>query len=80
MKHHEFLALTELQQVDALRTQGVKVARRTEKGYHFTLYQLHSFYVEGKVDLITGRTKDISSFTSTDQVLPYLKNLDLTGL
>ena len=80
MTHYEFLALTDVQQHDALRRDGAMVARRSDKGYHYTLYQLHSFYVEGKVDLITGRAKDIRSFTSTDLLLPYVADLDLSGL
>ena len=79
MTHYEFLGLTDAQQAATLIKQGVRVARRTDKSYHYTLYQLDSFYVEGKVDVLTGRAKDIRSFTSTDLLLPYLDNLDLTG-
>lgn len=79
MTHYEFLSLTDAQQTEALTKDGVRVARRTDTRFHYTLYQLDAFYVEGKVDIITGRAKDIRSFTSTDLLLPYLDSLDITG-
>ncbi|MDO9374556.1 MAG: hypothetical protein Q7T76_09065 [Ferruginibacter sp.] len=80
MTHYDFLALSESEKHDALLNHGVKVAKRHDEKHNYLLYQMFSFYVEGKIEIATGKAGDIRSFTSTEPLKHYINSIDLSGL
>lgn len=79
MTLYEFKALDEMTQIDVIWS-GTKIADRKFDGFKISLIQFDSFYVEmirGVDDSVLER---IRTFSSTDQLSPYLSQLNIDGL
>lgn len=80
MKHSKFLDLNANKQFRAWKKLGVRIAVRKTPIFYYILYQVAGFYIEAKLlrgsdDLLTFR-----SFTSTTQLSPYLKQIDISDI
>lgn len=76
---YEFNSLSENEKQKVLLSEGTEVSRKVEGDNEFILYQIDSFYVEGKYHL-ESVLKECKSFSSTDLLGPYLENIDITDL
>ena len=56
---------------------GALVGDRTDDVYNILLYQVNSFYVEVYYQKKRNVIKRIRSFSSTDQLQPYLEKMDV---
>src|SRR5687767_1843556 len=54
MKHLDFLAMSDEEQYKVAMSRGVQVATCILGLYKYVLFQIGSFYLEGKVDRNTG--------------------------
>ncbi len=77
MKLYEFNQLDELEQMEALWDKGVFLADRTENEYYNKLYQIDGFYVETYRHIEHNVIKRMRSFSSTEQLTPYIDKLNL---
>lgn len=80
MKHSKFVDLPADKQFRAWKKLGVRISVRKTPVFYYVLYQVAGFYIEAKFlrgsdDLLTFR-----SFTSTTQLGPYLKQIDISGI
>lgn len=64
----------------AVSLNGELIAIRKEGQKNFFLYQLGSFYVEISDSEVKGEVNHFRSFTSLDQLKPYLDDLDITEI
>lgn len=80
MTLYQFNQLDELEQLEAIWEHGIKIAVRVQDEYKLTLFQIDSFYVEVWHHLEHGVDKRYRSFSSTDQLAPYLDQLNINGL
>ena len=78
MTLYQFNMMDEMEQMEAIWT-GVKIAERQEDRYHIELIQIDSFYVEMYFieDRNLVRTR---SFSSPEQLLPYMGQIDINEL
>ncbi|OQP64768.1 hypothetical protein A3860_18595 [Niastella vici] len=77
MTLYEFNALSESEQTEALKENGVELTTRSDGESTVTLYQIDSFYVEVYAHKLDRRYR---SFLYTDPLEPYLGSIDITGL
>lgn len=80
MTERRFLSLKKEEKTQVVYEEGVFIDERFEFEYHVRLYQLNSFYVElyylrDKTDVVYAR-----SFSATDELLPYLKKIDIISI
>lgn len=80
MNLFEFRLLSNNEQINLLYQHGVYIGKRKVNGTIAVLYQLESFYVEIFYRRYRQYIKHIYYFTSTDQLLPYLKQIDVEEL
>jgi hypothetical protein len=80
MTLYEFSLLDELEQVEALWEHGVHIGDRIEGEYRLILYQLFSFYLEAWYHMEHTKIEKYRTFSSTDQLQPYLCIIDLQRL
>ena len=76
MTLYEFNQLDEMQQADAV-WNGILIGDRTDNIFNILLYQIDGFYVEVFYQKKRNIIKRIRSFSSTDQLQPYLEKMDL---
>ena len=77
MTFYQFKALSAYKQYQYLRKRGVMIAQRITTAYKFLLYQIDSFYVELKYNLIETKIEVIKCFSDTKDLDPYLGDISL---
>lgn len=75
----EFEQMDEAAQMEAV-WGGAFVAIRTDSENEILLYQVDSFYVEVYYNGEYNRIKKFRSFSSTDELIPYLEQIDLNEI
>lgn len=78
MTLYQFNALKEVEQAEAV-WNGVFVADREDEEHRILLYQIDSFYVEVYYDMQHNALVRFRSFSSTEQLDPYLDKINLIG-
>ncbi|MDQ6763269.1 MAG: hypothetical protein M3015_11660 [Bacteroidota bacterium] len=76
MTLYEFNQLNDPEKAEAV-WDGTLIGDRTDNIFNILLYQIDSFYVEVYYQKRRNIIKWIRSFSSTDQLLPYLEKMDL---
>ena len=79
MTIYQFLALDGREQAEIVWS-GEIVANRIEGEYNLILYQIDSFYVEVWYHIEDNDVRKMRSFLSTEQLLPYLNQIDISTL
>lgn len=75
-----FRKLSETKQFRRLLTKGVCVGERATTDEQMLLFQLDRFYVEVAFDKYTDEAISARSFETTDELAPYLSQIDLSGV
>jgi len=75
---YEFTALDEMEQAEAI-WDGVFLGDRKDGEHRILLYQIDDFYVEVFYHIEYNTLRRFRSFSSTNQLDPYLNQIDLTG-
>jgi hypothetical protein len=78
MTLYEFNVLDEMEQAEAVWA-GVFVADREDEQHRILLYQIDSFYVEVYYHKQHNVLIRFQSFSSINQLDPYLDKIDLRG-
>ena len=79
MTLYEFNALSEDEKAAVLWSKGDFVTERKENNFNILLYQVQSFYVEVFYSGNENKISRLRSFSSTEQLEPYLNNIDISG-
>jgi hypothetical protein len=77
MTFYQFKALSAYKQYQYLKKRGVMIAQRITTAYKFLLYQIDSFYVELKYNLLETKIEVIRCFSDTKDLDPYLGDISL---
>lgn len=77
MTLNQFNSLTEDEKTAMVWSASEYIGNRTEDNYRALLYQLYSFYVELYYNGEDNKICKVRSFSSTDQLEPYLNNIDI---
>ena len=77
MTLYEFNALSEDGKAAVLWSKGDFVIERKENNFSILLYQVQSFYVEVFYSGNENKISRLRSFSSTEQLEPYLTNIDI---
>jgi hypothetical protein len=80
MTFYQFKALSEYKQYQYIKSKGVIIANRISAAYKFLLYQIDSFYVELKYNLLETKIEVIRCFSGTKDLDPYLGDISLPEL
>ncbi len=80
MTEQEFTILPKGEQFRVLHQSGVAVSERRTVLNRFFLHQLGSFYVEIKYHIEMDYVQSIRSFSSINELDPYLKMINIRGL
>ena len=80
MTMYDFQLLPEQQQIEILYRDGVYIGKRRDGVSIILLYQLESFYVEVYYRKYRSHIKQLYCFESTDQLDPYLEQIDVENL
>ena len=75
MTLYQFNLLDEMEQAEAV-WEGVHIAEREDEEHKILLYQIDSFYVEVFYHKEYNVIRRFRSFASTEQLEPYLKQMD----
>ncbi|HVF81167.1 MAG TPA: hypothetical protein VM884_04515 [Flavisolibacter sp.] len=75
-----YTTTSEIERARALWEKAVLLAERTEGFYTLKLYQLHDIYLEVVWHTHFNVAIKVCSFTDTEHLDPYLKNISLEGL
>jgi len=78
MTAYEFNQLDEAEQMEVI-WDSVFVADREDSEHAILLYQIDAFYVEVYYHKEYNDIRRLRSFSSTDQLEPYLERIDLEG-
>jgi hypothetical protein len=79
MTLYEFNDLDEAEQIEVI-WDSPNIAERIEGEYKIKLFQVDSFYVEIYRHIEHDVLKRIRSFSSTDQLQPYIGQIDVSNL
>ena len=79
MTLYQFNALDEMEQAEAVWS-GVHIGERRDEEHNILLYQIDSFYVEVYFNRELNVIRKFRSFSSTDQLGPYLDSIDIKQL
>lgn len=79
MTEVQFKRLTEDDQSDVICRTGVLISLRKQDEYKVLLYQIDSFYAEVYYHPVDNAIH-IKSFSGTEQLQPYLKQIDLADI
>ena len=79
MTLYEFLALDEMEQAEAVWS-ATHIGEREDEEHKILLYQIDGFYVEVYYHKEYNVIRRMRPFASIDQLEPYLKKVDLSGL
>ena len=77
MTLYHYNQLDEAEQFERLWDEAVFLEYRIELPFKFALYQLHSFYIELKYHSEDNTLQGLRTFSSTDQLEPYLKDIKI---
>jgi len=77
---NHFRLLPDKEQFDLLSQHGVYVGKRKEDEMTMVLYQLHTYYVEIFYKQYRKQVSHMRFFTSTDEIQPYLEQIDVQRL
>jgi hypothetical protein len=80
MTLHEFNKLDKKEQSHVVWEHGVHLATRLTVLYTKALYQIEGFYAEVIYDQQENKIVRISGFHSTEELAPYLKQIDLSWI
>ena len=80
MTLYEFNALSEDEKAAVLWSKGDFVIERKENNFSILLYQVQSFYVEVFYSGKENKISRLRSFSSINQLEPYLNNIDILGI
>jgi hypothetical protein len=80
MRLKEFKYLQKQTKQELLFSNGVYLAGRKDEEYLIFLYDMETFYVEVYYDPEEDMIGYIRAFTSTDDLAPYVKHVDLREL
>lgn len=80
MNLKQFKTMSEEKQHRNLLLYGSCVADRMIGNTHILLFQLHGFYVEVFFNENGDEVINTRSFEDTDELLPYLEQIDVNGL
>jgi hypothetical protein len=78
MSLYEFNLLNEIQQAEILWENGVHIGERKDQEHTIVLYQIERFYVEVFYHRGLNAIKRFRSFSSTDQLEPYITKIDVS--
>ena len=70
----------EIDRARALWQKGVLLDERREGFRKMMLYQLHDIYVEVTMHTHFNTIMKVATFTDTERLAPYLKNISLENL
>jgi hypothetical protein len=76
MTLYQFNALDKTQQAEIV-WNGAHIGNRRDEEYEILLYQIDSFYVEVYYHPDHNVISKMRSFPSTDQLAPYLQQIDI---
>jgi hypothetical protein len=79
MTLYQFNQLDEMEQAEAV-WDGVHIGERQDEEHTILLYQLGSFYVEAYYHREHNALRRFRSFSSTEQLAPYLGKIDISKL
>ena len=79
MTENQFNRLSEDEQSDVISKKGVLISVRKAEEYRILLYQIEGFYAEIFYHPTNNAIK-IKSFSSTENLQPYLSQISLNGL
>lgn len=79
MKERQFNRLSEDEQSDVICRRGVLISLRKDNEHKILLYQIDSFYAEVFYHPVNN-VISIESFSGTERLQPYLKQIDLAGI
>lgn len=77
MTLYDFKEMDEMKQAEAV-WKGVPIGERKSHRHRVVLYQVHSFYAEVYFHQNSSIVCKIRPFSSTEQLWPYLKQIDLS--
>ena len=80
MQLHEFKYQEKQKKKELLFENGVYLATRFIKNYQLLLFSVASFYVEVYFDYHEEEIGYMKAFTSTDELSPYLDEMDISDL
>lgn len=75
--HYEFSFLTRSEQTSYILAKGTYLATRYEDAYLINLYDFRTFFAETKLDACHNLVREITTFTSTVGLNPYLASINL---
>ena len=80
MTLYQFSVLTENEKTAIVWNEGHFVGDRIENNFSIMLYQVRSFYVEVFYSGKENKISRLRSFSSTEQLEPYLRKIDISEL
>ncbi len=80
MTFSQFKYLSEYDQAYILCKKKIEVARRSDKTYHYILYQVDGFYMEVMFPPKQESAASIVCFEDVDLIIPYLQNININSL
>ena len=80
MTLYDFNVLDRNTQHNVVWEKGVHIGERIEADHRVILYQLFTFYVEMYYYTVENAILKIRSFSSTNCLEPYLKQIDITNI
>ena len=80
MTLYNFNVLNGLEKSEALFTYATFIDDRNEEKFKVQHYRLNNFYVEVYYNYLKNQIERFISFSSTDQLEPYLNKISLAGL
>ena len=80
MTLYQFNVLTENEKTAIVWSKGDFVIERKENNFSILLYQVQSFYVEVFYSGNENKISRLRSFSSTQQLEPYLEKINISGL
>lgn len=79
MTLYQFNVLTENEKTAIVSSKGHFVGDRKEDNFSIMLYQVRSFYVELYYNGQENKIRKLRSFSSREQLEPYLGKIDIFG-
>jgi hypothetical protein len=80
MNYFSFALLSQTDKLKEIRKNGILIAERSDRFYHYELYQFNNYYAEKQSDR-AGRVSQISkTFKAASYLDPYLDTIDITSV
>ena len=80
MTRYHFNILDENEKASIVRSKGVLIGERKDAFFKIMLYQVDAFYVEVYHHTYFNVITRFESFSTTNKLQPYLKEISLEGL